>query len=76
MEPIGMIIRQELERQERTITWFAAKLHCNRANVYNIFSRNNIDLALLIRISKILNRNFVREVADKIDDTASPMLNS
>lgn len=76
MEPIGTIIKQELERQERTITWFASKLHCNRANVYNIFSRNNIDIALLIRISKILNRNFVREIADQIDDDAASVLKS
>ncbi len=76
MNPIGMIIKQELERQERTITWFASKLHCNRANVYNIFSRNNIDIALLIRISKILNRNFVREIADLVEDDTSPLSKS
>jgi len=76
MDPIGMLIKQELERQERTITWFASKLHCNRTNVYNIFSRNNIDIALLIRISKILNRNFVREIADHIEDDATPLSKS
>jgi hypothetical protein len=55
---IGERIKKELQRQERTVTWFARKLNCNRQNVYDIFKRNNIDTELLLRISLILNTNF------------------
>ena len=47
---IGNKIKEELHRQERTVTWFASKLYCNRQNVYDIFKRENIDTALLRRI--------------------------
>ena len=55
---IGSVIKEELERQERTVSWFARKLCCDRSNVYKIFKRTTIDTELLLRISKILNRNF------------------
>ena len=67
MEHIGQEIQQELRRQERSVAWFARQLHCDRTNIYDIFSRTNIDLQLLVRISRILHRNFLREWADAID---------
>lgn len=67
MESIGTLIKQELERQERSVTWFAHKLSCHRTNVYDIFSRDNIDVALLIRISKILNHNFFKDISEDIE---------
>lgn len=67
-KPIGILIKEEMERQERTVTWFAKKLNCHRVNVYDIFKRDNIDLKLLIHISKVLNKNFIRVLADKFDN--------
>ena len=55
---IGNLIKEELELQERSVTWFANKLCCERTNVYSIFKRESIDTDLLQRISKILHRNF------------------
>lgn len=55
---IGMIIKAELDKQERSVTWFARKLYCDRTNVYKIFKRKSIDTELLLRISVILNTNF------------------
>ncbi|MBQ8673881.1 MAG: XRE family transcriptional regulator [Bacteroides sp.] len=63
---IGKMIKDELERQERTVTWFADKLSCSRANIYNIFERDNIDIVLLVRISRILRRNFLKELAEEM----------
>ncbi len=68
MLPIGLLIKEELERQERSIAWFSRKLSCHRTNVYDIFARENIDVALLVRISRILGRNFLRELADAFED--------
>lgn len=58
MVHIGEIIKAELSRQERSISWFARKLYCDRSNVYDIFKRKSIDTDLLMRISIILNHNF------------------
>ena len=55
---IGQLIKMELEAQERTPTWLAKKINCDRTNIYRIFDRESIDTALLLRISIALNRNF------------------
>ena len=55
---IGDLIYKELHRQERSVSWFARKLYCDRTNVYDIFKRKSIDTELLCRISIILHHNF------------------
>lgn len=55
---IGRIIEAELRRQERSVAWFSRKLHCDRRNVYDIFSREYIDTGLLYRICTILGKDF------------------
>lgn len=67
MKAIGRLIKEELERQERSVTWFAKKLSCHRTNIYDIFGRDNIDMTLLIRISRILNHNFLKDLSDTVD---------
>lgn len=67
-KPIGQLVREELERQERSVTWFARKLSCHRTNVYDIFARDNIDLTLLYRISRILHYNFLKELSARLDE--------
>lgn len=68
MKSIGQLIKQELERQEYSVTRFAQKLSCHRTNVYDIFARDNIDMILLIRISRILHHNFLKDLSDTIDE--------
>lgn len=67
MVAIGKLIKQELERQERSVTWFAKKLSCHRTNAYDIFARDNIDLTLLIRISRVLNHNFLKDISEDVE---------
>lgn len=63
---IGKMIRQELKNQGRSVTWFAAQLNCHRVNAHNILRRKNIDIELLIRISQILNYNFLEAIAKQL----------
>ena len=58
MVHIGEAIKSELLRQERSISWLARKLYCDRSNVYDIFKRRSNDTELLLRISLVLKRNF------------------
>ncbi len=55
---IGQLIKEELERQERTPTWLAKKINCERPNVYYIFQQKSINTDLLMRISHALGKNF------------------
>ena len=66
MVNIGQKIKEELQRQERTVSWLARKLNCTRAAVYRIFDKNSIDTALLTSISQVLHHNFFEELSDEV----------
>ncbi len=63
MKPIGNLIKEELEKQERTVSWFARKLACDRSNVYRLFQKESIDTRLLTRISIILQHDFFADLS-------------
>lgn len=63
---IGSLIEQELRRQDRSVTWLASELHCDRTNVYKVFKRKSIDTRLLVDISVILQHNFFLDYADEV----------
>ena len=65
---IGNMIRAELKAQGRTVTWFAKAIHTDRTNVYKILSKETIDLQLLIRISKLLHRDFLQDVSKAMEN--------
>ena len=60
---IGQRIHNELKRQGRTVTWLAQQLELERPSLYYTFRQNSIDMELLMRISFILNHNFMLDVA-------------
>lgn len=64
---IGTAIKMELIKQERSVIWFANKICCSRTNVYKIFERDNIDVRLLLTISKVLNHNFFSDISKQLD---------
>lgn len=70
---IGKLIEAELRRQERTVSWFARKLYCDRSNVYDIFKRENIDVDLLLRISSILKHDFFNYYARQLKESDEDM---
>ncbi len=61
---IGEKIREELIKQQRTVSWFAKQINCSRTNVYKIFGKDNLDLKLLFRICQILNHDFFRDISE------------
>lgn len=72
---IGERIREVFDQQPRTHTavWFAKQLNCDRRNIYKIFSRNNIDILLLLRISRILQHDFFKELSAEVQDAATAL---
>ena len=55
---IGGLIKVEMQRQGRSVSWLARQLYCDRRNVYDIFKRQSIDTQQLLRISQLLGHNF------------------
>ena len=64
MKPIGFLIKEELERQERSISWFARKLSCDRSNVYRLFQKESVDTRLLMRVSSLLKHDFFYDFSE------------
>lgn len=63
-QTIGELIEKEVRKQGRSITQFADDICCQRSNVYDIFKRSKMDVTQLALISKVLNHNFFKDLAD------------
>ena len=59
---IGRMIKSVFDESGMTVAEFARRIHCERTNVYKIFSRHSVDMALLINISQVLHHNFLADV--------------
>ena len=55
---IGNLIKEELHRQGRTITWLASRLNYSRQHMYYLLGHSFIYSDLLLRISEILGYDF------------------
>ena len=58
MVHIGKTIKEVMESQERTPTWLARIINCERTNIYYIFQQSSINTELLLKISIALNHDF------------------
>lgn len=58
---IGHMIKSEMERQGRSASWLARAIFCERSNVYKLFNRESIPVDQLIRISEILDHDFLQD---------------
>ena len=61
---IGKLIKDELARQGRSITWLATQLGYSRQYVYKLFRRNWIYTDLLLKISDLLDYDFFRRFSE------------
>lgn len=61
---IGLLIKAELARQGRTVTWLAAQLKCSRQNVYGIFEKPWIYTDTLWKICEIMDFDFFELYTD------------
>lgn len=64
---LGALIRKELERQQRTVTWLAKQINVDRTVCYDIFKRRYINIEQLESLSKVLNHNFFIDLAEYED---------
>ena len=59
---IGSIIRAKLEESSLSIAEFAERINRTRPTVYDKKKKKSIDTDLLIKISEVLEYNFLQEV--------------
>lgn len=55
---IGKLIKAELTRQGRSITWLASQVNCSRENLYKVFRHKWIYTDLLFQICEALDFDF------------------
>jgi len=55
---IGQLIKQEMDKQGKIVSWLARELSYCRTNVYKIYDKKSIDTDLLLRISILLKHDF------------------
>lgn len=65
---IGECIKEEIIKQDRSISWLAKKLNRNRTAIYRMLSKNSIDTHLLFSISMLLHRDFFAEFSIEINE--------
>lgn len=61
---IGNLIKRELIRQGRSITWLSSQVNCTRENLYKVFRRPWIYTDLLFEISNALNHDFFKDCSE------------
>lgn len=62
----GKLIEDTLREEGRTVTWFAAQMHCTRTHIYKIFQKETLDIHLLWRASRVLNRDLFQPFSEKL----------
>ncbi|MBR1514769.1 MAG: XRE family transcriptional regulator [Bacteroidales bacterium] len=64
---IGHLIQQELSRQGRSASWLAKSIYCERSNIYKLFQRESISIDQLMRISEVMEHDFLRDCYNNVD---------
>lgn len=55
---IGNLIREQLRKDQRSVSWLSREIHCSRNHLYKVFRKPSLDADLLLRISKSVQFNF------------------
>lgn len=63
---VGKRIKEVLDEQGRSASWLASKIPCERTNMYDIFKRKDVSVALLYKVSGILGHDFFLELSDEL----------
>ncbi|MBO6051426.1 MAG: hypothetical protein J6P65_05535 [Bacteroidales bacterium] len=62
----GNLIKELLEKEGRTIAWFAQQMNSDRSNMYKILSHVHIDSGFILRASWVLKHDFFKDASDRL----------
>lgn len=63
---VGARVKEILFKQKRSAKWLADQIPCERTNVYDIFKRDDMNVQLLMKISRILAHDFFEEISKEL----------
>ena len=62
---IGQHIKQVMKEKNITATQLAKDICCTRPHIHKIFRKDNLDISLLLHISKALKHDFFKDLSEK-----------
>lgn len=63
---IGKHIQEVMLAKNRTARWLAEQIPCERTNVYKLFKRSSLDTDMLVRLSVVLEHDFMKDLSDEV----------
>ena len=70
---IGQHIKEVMRQQGVTATQLSKEICCTRPHIHKIFRKENIDIALLLRISNALKHDFFKDISEEINNNTIKM---
>ena len=61
---IGQMIQKVISDKGIKVSWLAQMLCCSRSNIYKIYEKDNIDVKLLVKISQLLDYDFLSKISE------------
>lgn len=70
-EPIGQLIRDAIRKKGITQEDFASEMGMSHRNLANLLNKNHIPIDQLVRVSKLLNQDFIKDYTDWLYENES-----
>lgn len=64
---IGNQIKMKMKEKKKSVVWLANELGYSRINIYKIFDKRSIDSNILLRISTILDFDFLSLYTEELE---------
>ncbi len=64
---IGQHIKQVMREKNITATQLAKDICCTRPHIHKIFRKDNLDISLLLHISKALQHDFFKDLSEEYE---------
>lgn len=68
---IGNRIKEVMDMRNMTVMDLAARIPCERSNVYDILKRSTISVELLMKISHVLHHDFFHDLSKEYRTTVN-----
>ena len=68
---VGLLIRAELFKQQKTVKWLAEQLGIQRANCYRILNAPSIHTNQLFQVSVAMQHDFFAECSETLQNHIS-----
>ena len=65
---VGLLVRTELFKQQKSVKWLAEQLGIQRANCYRILNAPSIHTSQLVHLSIAMHHDFFADCSDAIRD--------